>query len=225
MSFFSRVRSLTSGITVLSSRFYWPIVCAVLLVVAGVNLRSRQNLVAQANASRESKNAALSTVIREHDEIARLVGIKLRWPEGLKPISRVKAFNTPIPGYRVIAILNGSECNVPRNRLVQLLVRLQFSASGSFDPNSSVMAIIGSTQPQIAESFRVGNKLEFPVVLDATEAFVKANGIAESAIIMVADAQDRVIMASTPIGGESALWSTFERRLLVLLNARHEDTQ
>lgn len=198
----------------------WVLLILVFAGIAGWNLwqswRYRGEVARLEREVGRSHAAEAETAERYGESQAAavaLTGRRLAWPAGLEQIAAAPDAASHVAAHRLVMYFSELSCNTCREREAQFVSGLATATGGA-----GVALVVHASNPRYVRNFlRLNNLAQMTVYFDREASFESANGIGETPVLLLLDADGRVVVAHVPLPGRPQWSEPFHRRASELL--------
>lgn len=192
-----------------SGRWGWVAVCTLLAAIAAWNLWQlrghrviAEELRLEVGRARAEAAEVVGSMSRAHQVELALLGRTLDWPDGLEALPGAPEAAPLYAGHRLVMYFSELACNVCREREAQFMNGLAGITGGA-----GLAIVVHAENRRYARNFvRFGHLEEIPVYFDPQREMGRRNSVEESPVLVLLDAEDRVVAAHLPLPGHPG-WS------------------
>lgn len=175
-----------------------------------------ERLQRELGGARAAEAEQAATLGDAHALTLAFAGRRLAWPDDLEQVSGRRDAASHVAGHRLLMYFSEASCNTCRESETQFMNGLSGATGGA-----GVAVIAHASNPRYVQNFvRLNGLAEMPVFYDRNGAFGSVNGIGETPMLFVLDAEGRVVAALFPLPGRPQWSEPFHRRAEVLLGLR-----
>lgn len=184
-----------------SDRWQWALLLLALAGIAGWNLWQNHvyrgqvaGLSAEVGALRASVLEAGEKMTAAHEASLGPVGRSLAWPE-MERVAGAAGAAAHYDGRRLVMYFSELSCNACRDGEAQFMNGLAGVTGGD-----GLAIVVHANNPRYARNFiRLNGLTEIPVFIDEAREFGRANGVRDSPMLYLLDAEGEVLAAHFPL--------------------------